>query len=428
VALIDVTIEVPVGQSRSVQLRIVDLEGGAQAGDQLECLLLTEVAQLPFFVQLIEPASEPALGSFQVNATLTPEGTQSESVNFLFDVEPNLKLNLTLSGLTLGMDVGFGITGMEFAILKLHGFLGAIDLDDEFVFAAAFDNKNQVLAGGQVGFVKKRIRTRANVVGLIIDNLAIFENTKFKHPFSSDTQALGALQTPSFHFGDLLTFSGTTPIGVPVRLVFGLCADPARPNIIKKRVFFASVCDMDWLHFNVAQMRLGPIQLDALSLSSALEFRPNSPLQGSVTVRTRLLDALNVLGRATFDENDLKVQFALLSLSAPEQFVSVRFDKTLNLSSVSMRLNTTIMASTRIGFQLSATPNALRSASITLNQPLTAGSFSATSRFSPSATGVGFQSTRLTWMQSIGPLQTTTGLTLSTQGLQQIQASARWGF
>jgi len=77
-------------------------------------------------------------GSFDLHITMEPMGTQTESVEFFFDVQSNLDITITMSGLSIGADIGFGVTGVEFAIISLSTSLGALAVDDKFVFAMPF--------------------------------------------------------------------------------------------------------------------------------------------------------------------------------------------------------------------------------------------------------------------------------------------------
>src|SRR5574337_35581 len=130
-------------------------------------------------------------GSFDIHITLNPEGNQTEAVKFFIDFQSNLVVNVTLSGLTFGADLGFGVTGVEFAILSLTTNLGALAVNDDFVFATPFgcslvpgtwsgqrDGAN-VGPIGDVGFVKKRIELELNIAGITLTNLALFEDVDF---------------------------------------------------------------------------------------------------------------------------------------------------------------------------------------------------------------------------------------------------------
>lgn len=223
-------------------------------------------------------------GSFEIDITLTPENVLVEASKFHIDLQSNLQVNTTLSGITLGMDVGFGVTGIEFAILKLNTNLGALFIFDEFVFAAPFgctnfaagvtnssggitgqcvgpnataigDGNADGIIDNAVGFVKKRISIDLNVAGVNVNNLAIFEDVDFpdiqgltaigtsdhEHDhfgpatpyFLSQTNPLANDQTPTFGFGDVITISGQTVSGILVGSITQFCVKER--NYIKKR-------------------------------------------------------------------------------------------------------------------------------------------------------------------------------------------------
>ncbi len=226
-------------------------------------------------------------GSLDIDITLTPEGTQTEAVKLEIDLQSNLQVNITMSGLTLGADLGFGTTGVEFAILSLTTNLGALAVFDQFVFASPFgctlfsgggngaaNGNNDVGAVGSqcpgnrvvpigdgdgdgvvdnaVGFVKKRIQLELNIAGITLTNLAIFEDVDFPDISSSaghepdhfdgsvaydlsGTNTLIDDQTPTFGFGDVISISGQTVSGITVTGATAICASGV--NRIKKRSF-----------------------------------------------------------------------------------------------------------------------------------------------------------------------------------------------
>src|SRR3990172_1345409 len=224
-------------------------------------------------------------GSFDIHITLNPEGNQTEAVKFYIDFQSNLQINVTLSGLPFSAALGFGTTGVEFAILGVTTNLGALSIHDDFVFAppfgcAAYGNSSAptVLdaaanAGGQcaginvfpagdgdgdgvvdnaVGFVKKRIEMELNIAGITLTNLALFEDVDFPdingtnnhehdHASGDGTQVyfVGQTnntvddQTPTYGFGDVITLSGQTVSGITVTGSTTICASGT--NTIKKR-------------------------------------------------------------------------------------------------------------------------------------------------------------------------------------------------
>jgi len=209
-------------------------------------------------------------GSFDIHIALNPEGNQTEAVKFFIDFQSNLQVNVTLSGLTFSADLGFGTTGVEFAILGLTTNLGALAIHDDFVFAPPFGCANFPAAGqcagidtfpigdgdgdgvvdNAVGFVKKRIEMELNIAGITLTNLALFEDVDFpdiqgggghEHdhfgPGSTynvgQNDAIVDNQTPTYGFGDVITLSGQTVSGITVTGSTTICASGR--NYIKKR-------------------------------------------------------------------------------------------------------------------------------------------------------------------------------------------------
>jgi len=240
------------------------------------------------------PAHADVTGSFTVDVTLEPRSRATEAVEFFIDLQANLQTNFTLSGLTFGADVGFGVTGVEFAVLNLATNLGALRILDQFVFATPFGCEDFAAGGGDdtsggiggqcrgsavvpigdgngdgiaddaVGFVKKRVEVSLNVAGITLGNLVLIEDVDFPDiegvsPVSgksdhehdhftgpdvydlSDNNAALDDAVPTFGFGDVLTLSGQTVSGINVTHIVGFCADAQDVNRIKKRSFSAEV-------------------------------------------------------------------------------------------------------------------------------------------------------------------------------------------
>ncbi len=233
-------------------------------------------------------------GSFDIDIALDPQTNAFEAVIFDIDLQANLQVNVTLSGLTFGADLGFGTTGVEFAILSLTTNLGALSVFDQFVFAPPFgcdafsagggDNTSGTVIGqcaGQfvgpigdadgdgesdnaVGFVKKRVEMELNIAGITLNNLALLEDVDFPdihgagggthehdHFLASETYNFAGgtdgtdniidNNVPTFGFGDVITLSGQTVSGISVTNIAGICADAQDVNRIKKRSFTGEV-------------------------------------------------------------------------------------------------------------------------------------------------------------------------------------------
>ena len=215
-------------------------------------------------------------GSFDIHILMEPMGRQTESVMYFFDIQSNLVVNITISGLTIGFDIGFGTTGIEFAIINLDTNLGALSVSDDFVFAEPFgcttlpagpflangdcvgqnvfnmgDGDGDEVVDNAVGFVKKRIELELNIAGITLNNLALFEDVDFpdingssshEHDhftvigtpyFVGQTDSVVDNQTPTFGFGDVITVSGQTVSGITVTGSTAFCASGR--NVIKKR-------------------------------------------------------------------------------------------------------------------------------------------------------------------------------------------------
>ncbi len=413
--------EIPAHSSRLLEIRFADRPGGPAAGDTVECFLTTNSTGVAIFIRLVTPAAQPPLGSLSLSASMSPQTSSQEASFIESDIEANLKLNLTLGGVTLGGDLGWGFTGPEFAIFNLSTFLGIFDIFDQFVFAAPFDVNGVSLAGGALSFVKKRVRLRFDLLGLKVDNLAILENSKFTNPFANNAQALDAVQTPAYRFGDILQLNGQTASGLPLRMLIGICADPAQANLIKKRFFSGRVCDSKALNFTVSRLTVGPLSLGAVQISSSMEFRPGAPLRGVLSLGTTLLGLVNAFTTASFDPQGIALQFTLLSLAQPAQALSISLTDKLSLSGILLRFSVNV-APSRLSFLLRGSPNGLDEVSATLLLPLGSGRLFATLSLTGAGT-VSLSQLSINWNQELGRLRTNANVAFSLHGLQQAQVN-----
>ncbi|HEY5595698.1 MAG TPA: hypothetical protein VIL47_00330 [Candidatus Bipolaricaulota bacterium] len=227
-------------------------------------------------------------GTFNLDITMSPQGTQTEAVRYAFDIQSNFQFLSTFSGISFGADLGFGITGIEFAVMKLAINLGALDMRQDSVFAVPFGctlfgfpagngpdegvlgqcpgkyvvplpdaDGDGVLDANAVAFVKSRSQLELNIAGITLTNLLLFEDVDFpdiqgKNPitgatadhehdhFNGDTlYNIYAVngdqddQTPTFGVGDVITISGQTVSGISIISETAICA--GLKNHIKKR-------------------------------------------------------------------------------------------------------------------------------------------------------------------------------------------------
>lgn len=312
-------------------------------------------------------AQADVTGVFTIDLTLSPQTNSQEAVPFFFDMQTNLQVFVTVSGLIFGMDLGFGVTGLEFAIISLGTNLGALALRDEFVFAPPFgcsaptwlgmaDNSDGGIAGqctgtfvGPIGssdsvnndagiaFVKKRVDLQLDIAGISFGVLALFEDVDFPdihgakstslideadgsdhehdHFRTTDLYFVGANdtivdnQTPSFGFGTVLTVTGQTVSGITVTGITGICANNMLKNHIKKRTFVGEVnkgCvreDGPLFAFDIEKLHIEGVRIGGVNLSQWLTFVPLKPVSSTFEISFSLAGLADV--KSTFSSVDL---------------------------------------------------------------------------------------------------------------------------
>ena len=304
-------------------------------------------------------------GSFDIDITLIPEGAQTEAVKFDIDFQANLQLNITLSGITFGADLGFGVTGVEFAVLSLTTNLGALAVFDQFVFAEPFgcfafpatgqcsgqlvapigDGDGDGVIDRAVGFVKKRIQLELNIAGITLTNLALFEDVDFPdiqgggdhehdHFDTVTPYFVGQInetvddQTPTFGFGDVISISGQTVSGITVTGATALCASGR--NYIKKRSWTWEVneaCTAGFgngttpleggaktpLLFEQEDLTISGIEVGGVTFDISTTFVPLNPISSVITASTNVLDLADLT--LTFTSNNI-TNLSLSSITA----------------------------------------------------------------------------------------------------------------
>lgn len=438
VFLIETPLEIPPGQLRQIQVGYEALEEAVSVGQLIGCLLLAGNATTPIFLHIVPPPPGGQLGALDVLALLVPEGVQTESVQFELDLVTNLKLSLTLSGMVIRADLAWGVTGPEFAVLDATAFLGLFEVHSQVVFAAAFDAQNQVIEvpDKPLSFVKKRFRTRFQLFGLLVDNLAIFENVKFTYPFADETQGFDAVQTPDYRFGDILSLAGQTVLGVPVKLTFGLCADPSVPNVIKRRTFAGSVVCSDYINddpdnpkpllFTVAQLALGPFLLDPIQIGGNLEFRPNDALRGALSLRTNLFDLIALSTTVSLSGTEVESGVTVVVLSQPEQSVILQFDKALQLTSALVRINVPL-GEHRLSLAARTASGGTRSLLGTLTLAAGPGRLLASALWA-GTDALQFQNATIAWSHPLEWGTLNLSMSVSQAGMQQAKADLQIAF
>gem|GEM_PF-5717949 len=339
-------------------------------------------------------------GSFDIDVGLIPTGTQIEATPFFVDLQSTLQLNVTLSGLTWGLNAGFGPTGIEFAILRLSTSLGALAVRDTAVFATPFFNTSATdpvtpdeihptsTSGSKdnngPSFAKNRVALRLNVAGLALSNLLIFEDVDFPNPLkyinptynpdgvdaTVDTGGRGlANQTPSLGLGDVMSVEGQTLSGVTIRSSTGLCVRPEH-NVIGKRLWPKSVdpdCGtsspllLGFERVRVEGVSLGGATLNGeffwspslASVKSALSFSLLSGTDVVLTLSSNDLTHLN-LDVVRVDATSSALSFSALDLNGDLNFdlIQATLAMTLNpkRSPASLKLRGFMMAGTGLVF------------------------------------------------------------------------------
>ncbi len=384
-------------------------------------------------------------GSFSVDTLLLPEGVQTESVKFLIDLRTNLQVNVTVSGLVLGVESLFGTTGIEFVVLQLTTAFGAVSITDQVVFATPFftsasGTSPTVDGAGNpngAGFVKKRVTTTWNVAGVVISNLALFEDVDFPQPASNNAvyhlgfvDAVPHNQTPTFGFGDVITLSAQTQAGIRLTSTTGLCATPAA-NAIKGRSFPRSVnpgclghADRPLLAFDFETLSIQNVKLGDLTLNASAVFRPLRPTSGTLVAVLPLAN----LGRlvTVFQSEqltDVRQLVTAVTLRAKNLFITlIDADSDVDIDTVSAALSVTLNAS-RAPAVLSlaasvARGQGLTSLSATLSTAVQGVSFSTSTNFSGDG-GLSWQATTFS-LALAQPLNVNANLNFTPSGLSGV--------
>lgn len=302
-------------------------------------------------------------GSFNLDIMLSPEGTQTEAVTFLFDIMSNLQFNSVFSGITAGADIGFGVTGFEFGVIQASASLGALTLRDQNIFAIPFactaflefmgngpdDQINGVCPGrllvpigdvdgddmadpNAVAFVQKRTEAEINIAGLEISTLMLFEDVDFPDIRSGDdhehdhfngdvvyyvygVNGMFDDQTPTFGIGGVLTISGQTVSGVNVESETAICAKNV--HHIKKRQWDYEVTKQcaslllgvivegggsDFL-FESQKLWITGLEAGDLSLDIHTEVQPPQNFHAMITASYAVADLANLMVTVDVDQD-----------------------------------------------------------------------------------------------------------------------------
>ncbi len=281
-------------------------------------------------------AHADVVGSLSVSAELAPDGVQTEAQKMNIDLRTNLQLNVTVSGMTLGLDSLFGTMGLEEVLLSLNTNLGALRISDEFFFSipyylefppGPFGLSGQLIhptvdGNGNVnglGFVQKKIVSEVNIAGVTLTNTALFQDVDFPSVFDTfnpvynldQVDNIVGNQTPTFGFGDVLEISGQTVSGITVTGATYICArefgDFFKSGPLEFNVNPACTAQFGQtgitpleggaktpLLFELETLFIENVEIGGVNLDAQVFFRPNVPLLVGLFSDFTVLDMLHV--------------------------------------------------------------------------------------------------------------------------------------
>ena len=322
------------------------------------------------------PAIADVTGSIENHLILFPSGVQTEAVTFEADLVTALSVNYTLSGLTTGLDIRFGTSGIENAVLHGMTNLGALSASTELVFAqpyacTLFPAHGQCLGphvvpaadiGGGVrgtglGLVQFRQELGINIAGIAMGILSIFEDVDFPDIHADDTLHIhhhlapdqaydvnssnGWLNddTPTFGFGGSGYLSGQTVSGIGVEAEFDFCADLTKYKHIKAAKFRGVVNEIcasldpsfiiedgpvEIVAFDAERFSISNVPLGGFLFDFMFENRPLQPLYASATARGTLFNLAAVTVQGTMhDVTSGRLNRLRLALNSPNVSVSM---------------------------------------------------------------------------------------------------------
>lgn len=328
------------------------------------------IGALLFAVLVSTSAFADVTGSIENHLIFFPSGTQTEAVTFDVDLVTALSVNLTVSGVTAGLDIRFGTSGIENAVLRGATNLGALSAETAIVFGqpyacVSFPIEGQCLGpfvvpaadigggvrGNGLGLVQLRQELGLSIAGVQFGILTIFEDVDFPdiyadnnnhrhhHLLDGEAYAVGDFDgwpnnfVPTFGFGGGASFCGQTVSGIDACAEFDFCAVLSDYKHIKSAKFRGVVNEncsdldqgyikeggpVDGLAFDAERYSVRNIPLGGFFFDIMLENRPLQPLNGHGTIRGNVfdlahftIDAISVdVTSGNFDEIQLTLSSA----------------------------------------------------------------------------------------------------------------------
>lgn len=152
-------------------------------------------------------------GFFETQIEIFPQSSASEIGLIDLDVQNDITVNISLSGIRTNFHSHFGIAGVEDVIVTANSAIGFVELSSVFVLAR-FASGSTTPFYPTLHFLKKQLSTEISIGGVKIENVATIEDTS---AFTS--------QTPAYGFGDVISLGGTTPSGVTVSSQTSICQE-----------------------------------------------------------------------------------------------------------------------------------------------------------------------------------------------------------
>jgi hypothetical protein len=384
-------------------------------------------------------------GNFQVNITVQPipcgalpfvsftppavYPVNCENTLTKTDIETEINVNWTVSGLTLGLHAHTGLTGIEDVITTLKATLGALNIVDQFVFAVPFAMTSTLITNpsgpqshsqpaitvinpGDLLFVKKRVDISTSFAGFLLDNLAIIEDVNFPQTMSTTVTSY-TTANQLFRFGDLITLSGQTVSGISMAAQTGICISQ-KPNGLKKHNFPFSVADCSALLFSFENLSVTSIPLGP-GLTGNLTVSCTQVISCQYTASFTFANApifSSIASSITFGTpaGPFTLNGATVILSSGPLTLTLSFNSLFQVSAVGVYANLTINPDSNPATLLinaSSIPGTgFTSASTTLQVSRSGVTVSATAAFgSTSGGGLAFSSLTLKAATQVGPVQ-----------------------
>jgi len=349
------------------------------------------------------PLDCESVAVFNDDGVVVPLADQPcERTVFKFDFETAVQINITISGLTIGLHSHIGTTGLEDVILSFATTLGVLDISDIFVFAQPFGRitdgsgmtnfacfENAPDSGVcDVFFVKKRVEISTQLGGVTITNLAVLEDVNFPDCILVHPRTGGVVCTPkpdggvyttqsqSFGFGDLIEISGSTPSGINVTGRTGVCISDEF-NLIKKH-FWPGVVNPDCvagaqtpspkipLFFDFEEITVEGIPLTSDILLDAVIFcsQPTFACNFAVDV--------TFTGSTIF--NPIVASFDFDTVDGPINFDGLRLTLAAGSATIVININSTLVVTSVVGTVTATLNPDTNPASLTLRVVLVPGS------------------------------------------------------